>query len=93
MQIKKLEPAELLTSLQIDEKYDGLYVGVQRTEKLFSEGLGYVVAVGDKTDAIFDELIEYNRSLSKTNGMRGTVVAGNRHREDDALYVTFNNVQ
>lgn len=56
---------------------------------MFSEGLGYVVAYGEDTYDVFDELVEYNRSLNKTDGMRGTVINGDKNRDGDELYVVM----
>ena len=92
--ITKFENPELLTCDEIDEKYDGMYVAVQETDELFSEGLGYVVAVGEKTDEVFVTLLNHNRAMFKSNGMSGTVRSGNKNRdEEDNLYVVFSDVQ
>jgi len=91
--ITKLEKPELLTRNEIDEKYDGMYVAVQRTDELFSEGLGYVVAVGAQTDEVFKELFNYIDLMYKVNGMSGTVKCGDKNRDEDELYVVFSNVQ
>ena len=91
--ITKFEKPELLTRLEIDQKYDGQYVAVQQTDELFGEGLGYVVAVGEKTEAVFNELLDYIGILLNSNGMGGTVVSGNTIREEDELYVVISNVR
>ena len=91
--IKKINSPELLTNIEIDEKYDGLYVAIQQTDELFSEGLGYVVAVGEKTDEIFTEMTNYISFLFKSTGMCGTIRIGDKNRDGEKLYVIFRNVR
>jgi len=91
--ITTLEKPELLTRPGIDQKFDGQYVAIQFTDDLFSNGLGYVVATGEKTDAVYKELSYYLRYLHQSNGMSGRVGVANKTRDEDELYVVFSNSQ
>ena len=86
------KPVKTLSS-QIDELYDGKYVAYQDTPEMFGEGLCFVVATGDKTDEVYDELWRYVDELREKTGVRGSVCVGNKHRYDDELYVVISNVQ
>ena len=99
--ITTFEKPELLSRPEIDEKFDGNYVAIKSTDELFSEGLGYVVAIGEKTESIYNELYDYLSSLRQSNlsslrqlgGMYGRVGVANKTRDEDELYVVFSNVQ
>ena len=78
----------------IDEMYHGKYVAYLDTDEMFGRGLCDVIAVGEKTDEVFDLLWAYSDEVADKMGMYCSVCSGDKYRDDGGnIYVEIRNIR